>query len=85
MLKYYSLTRYYRIEILWWVSDKDSPAMQEAWVQSQGWEDPLKKEMAIHSGTLAWKIPWTEKPGAGHSPWGRKELDITEQLQFTND
>ena len=38
-------------------------AMQETWVQSLGWEDPQEKEMATHSGTLAWKIPWTEKPG----------------------
>ena len=39
------------------------PAMQETWVQSLGWEDPLEKEMATHSSTLAWKIPWTEEPG----------------------
>ena len=32
-------------------------------VQSLGWEDPLEKEMAIHSSTIAWKIPWTEEPG----------------------
>ena len=38
------------------------PAMQEAWVRSLGWEDPLEKEMATHSNTLAWKIPWTEEP-----------------------
>ena len=38
------------------------PAMQETWVRFLGREDPLKKEMAIHSSTLAWKIPWTEKP-----------------------
>ena len=37
--------------------------MQETWVQSLGWEDPLEKEMAIHSSTIAWKIPWTEEPG----------------------
>ena len=37
--------------------------MQETWVRSLGWEDPLEKEMASHSSTLAWKIPWTEKPG----------------------
>ena len=37
--------------------------MQKTWVQSLSWEDPLEKEMAIHSSTLAWKIPWTEKPG----------------------
>ena len=37
--------------------------MQETWVQSLGWENPLKKEMATHSSTIAWKIPWTEKLG----------------------
>ena len=39
------------------------PAMQETWVQSLGWEDPLEKEMATHSSILAWRIPWTEEPG----------------------
>ena len=39
------------------------PAMQEAWVQSLAWEDPLEKEMVTHSSTFAWKIPWTEEPG----------------------
>ena len=39
------------------------PAMQETWVRSLGWEDPLEKEMATHSRTLAWEIPWTEEPG----------------------
>ena len=39
------------------------PAMQETWVLSLGWEDPLEKEMASQSSTLAWKIPWTEEPG----------------------
>ena len=42
---------------------KNLPVMQEAWVQSLGWEDPLKKEMVSHSSTLAWKIPWTEESG----------------------
>ena len=37
--------------------------MQETWVPSLGLEDPLEKEMAIHSSTIAWKIPWTEEPG----------------------
>ena len=37
--------------------------MQETRVQSLGWEDPLEKEMAIHSSTIAQKIPWTEEPG----------------------
>ena len=39
------------------------PAMRDNQVRSLGQEDPLEKEMATHSGTLAWKIPWTEKPG----------------------
>ena len=41
---------------------KRSPARQETWVQSLGREDPLEKEMAIHSSILAWRIPWMEKP-----------------------
>ena len=41
---------------------KRLPTMQETWVQSLGWADPLEKEMAAHSSTLAWKIPWTEEP-----------------------
>ena len=58
---------------------KRPPAMQETRVQSLGQEDPLEKEMAIHSGTLAWRIPWMEEPG-GHHPGGRKEWDTVEQL-----
>ena len=42
---------------------KRLPAMQETRVPSLGREDPLEKEMAPHSSTLAWKIPWTEEPG----------------------
>ena len=42
---------------------KHLPAMQETWVQSLGWEDPLGKEMATHSSILPWEIPWTEEPG----------------------
>ena len=42
---------------------KRLPAMWETWVQSLGWEDPLEKEMATHSSTIAWKIPWTKEPG----------------------
>ena len=41
---------------------KSLPAMQETWVQSLGWEDPLDKEMATQSSILAWKISWTEEP-----------------------
>ena len=42
---------------------KHLPAMLETWVRSLGQEDPLEKEMATHSSTFAWKIPWTEEPG----------------------
>ena len=42
---------------------KRLPAMQETWVQSVGWEEPLETEMVAHSSILAWKIPWTEEPG----------------------
>ena len=37
--------------------------MRETRIRSLGWEDPLQKEMAIHSRIIAWKIPWTEEPG----------------------
>ena len=37
--------------------------MWETWVRALGWEDPLEKEMAIHSSTIVWRIPWTEEPG----------------------
>ena len=56
--------------------------MTETWVQSLGWEDPLEKEMATHSSTLALKIPWAEKLGADYYPWGRKESGMTERLHF---
>ena len=42
---------------------KNLPVMQETWVQFLGWDDPLEKEMATHTSTLAWRIPWTKEPG----------------------
>ena len=42
---------------------KRLPAVRETWVRSLCWEDLLEKEMATHSSTLAWKIPWMEEPG----------------------
>ena len=42
---------------------KKLPAVQETWVPSLGWEDPLEKEMATHSSIIAQKISWTEEPG----------------------
>ena len=46
------------------------PTMRETWVRSPGWEDPLKKEMATHSSTLAWKNPWMEEPSKLHTVHG---------------
>ena len=57
---------------------KHLPAMRETWVQSLCWEDPLEKETATLSSTLAWKIPWMEEPVVGYNPWGCKELNPTE-------
>ena len=56
---------------------KNPLAMQETWVWSLGWEDPLEEGMATHSSTFAWRIPWTEEP-VGYSPQGTKELDTAE-------
>ena len=53
------------------------------WARSLGQEDPLEKEMATHSSILVWKIPRTEEL-AGYSPWGRKELDMTEATEHTS-
>ena len=53
---------------------KNLPAMQETWVQSQSWEDPLEKEMATRSSILAWKISCTEEPGRLQS-MGSQESD----------
>ena len=58
---------------------KNPPAMQEIWVQSQGGEDLLEKEMATHSSIPAWEIPWTEET-RGEESMGSQELDITQQL-----
>ena len=65
---------------------KNLPAMLETWVRYLVWEEALEQEMATHSSTLAWRIPWTEEPGGlqsmgsqrfghdsvtfPHTPWG---------------
>ena len=56
---------------------KNLPAMQETWVRSLRWEDPLEKGMAIHSSIFAWRTPWTEEPG-GATVHGVTESDTTE-------
>ena len=62
---------------------KHLSTMRETRVRSLGWEDPLEKEMAIHSRTIAWKIHG-QRSLVGYSPWGRKESDMTERLHFTS-
>ena len=54
---------------------KNPPEMQETWVRSLGWEDPLEKGKATYSSTLDWRIPWTVH--------GVAELDMTEQLSLS--
>ena len=60
--------------------------MQETWVWSLGREDPLEKEMAIHSSILAWEIPWTEEPGGLQSMGSQRvghNLATKQQQQYT--
>ena len=58
--------------------------MQGMWFQTLDGEDTLEKEMETHSSILAWRIPWTEKPGGLYSPWGLKESDMTEMVEHTH-
>ena len=57
--------------------------MQETWVQSLGWKDPLEEGMETHSSILAWRIPMDQKKLAGYSPQGRKELDMVRHPRWT--
>ena len=56
---------------------KNPPAIQETWVQSLGWEDPLEKEMTTHSCVLACRIPWTKEPG------GLQSMGLQSQRQLS--
>ena len=58
-----AFNRYLLYEVLVAQMVQNLLAMQETWVQSLGWEDPLEKGMATHCSILAWRIPWTEEPG----------------------
>ena len=61
---------------------KNLPVMQETWVQSLGWEDPLEEGMATHSSILVWRIPMNkEEPGRLQS-MGHNESDTTERLSI---
>ena len=55
---------------------KNLPKMQETRVLSLNWEDPLEKELTVHSSILPWEIPWTEEPGGLQSVGLQKERDM---------
>ena len=56
--------------------------MQEMWIESLGWKDPLEKEMVTHSSILAWAIPWTEEPGGlQFSGFTRVSCDLMTEHQ----
>ena len=80
-IKFISLPRVYWNSVAQMV--KNLSAMRETWVQFLGQEDPLEKGMAIYSSILAWRIPWTEKPGGlqslgvAKSPTGLSDLTHT--------
>ena len=57
---------------------KNPPAMQETWVRSLDWEDPLEKRMATYSDILAWRIPCTEEPG------GLQSMGLQGQTPLSN-
>ena len=59
---------------------KNLPAIARDLGLIPGLEDSLEEGIATHSSILAWRIPWTEEPGGLYSPWGPKELDVTEWL-----
>ena len=72
------------IDIFFWPPMvKNPPAMQETWLWSLGWDDPLEKRMATLSSILAWEIPWTEEPGRlqtrGHKKIGHNLVPKQQQ------
>ena len=62
---------------------KNPPAMQEIWVGSLGWADPLEEGMTTHSSILAWRIPWTEEPGRLQSMGWQSRTRLSDQAQHS--
>ena len=62
---------------------KNLPAMWETRLQSLGWEDLLKEEMSTHSSILAWRIPFSEKPGGLQPVRSQRRSDVTERLTLS--
>ena len=71
----------YEISLVAQMVKRLSTMRETPWVRALGWEDPLEKEMATHSSTIAWKITWTEEPGR-LQPMGLQKSDTTERLHF---
>ena len=63
---------------------KNLPAVQEMWIRSLDWEDPLEESMATHSSILAWKIPWTEEPGGLQSMGSQRVGQYRSDLACTH-
>ena len=61
---------------------KNLPAIQETWVRSLSWEDPLEEGMATHSSSLAWRIPWTEEPGGLQSMRSQSQTQHSHQAHL---
>ena len=59
---------------------KNPPAMLETWIQSLGWENPLKKGVATHSSILAWRIPWREESGGLQSMGSQSQTRLSDSL-----
>ena len=68
-----------RTGLPWWLMVKTLPAVQETWVWSLGWDNPLEKELATHSRILAWRIPWTEEPGGLQSMGSQSQTRLSNQ------
>ena len=76
LLGFVFISYFFKIQI--GADGKDLPAMQETGVRSLDWDYPLEEEIATHFGILAWKIPWTEKPGGLQSMGLQRVNDILE-------
>ena len=64
---------------------KRLPTMRETWIRSLGQEDPLEKEMATHSSTLTWRIPWMEEPGGLQSMGSQRVGHDINTIKFRNN
>ena len=67
----------------WWLKKKNLPAMQEMWVWSLGWEDPLEEGIETHSSIPAWRIPWTEEPGGLQSMGSQSRAQLKQLSMHT--